>query len=554
MREILDAACDPTIEELWLQMASQVGKSELALNVIGYHAHQDPAPILYVRETQDAAKSFSKERIDPTFRQTPALRGLLTDSQRDKGNTIELKMFPGGYLAFGSANAAATLASRSIRVLILDEIDKYPVKTGRDGDPIAQAMKRTANFYNRKIIGVSTPTIAGLSPIGERFAETDQRRRWVPCPHCGALQVLEWDGIVYKNALGEIDFDDVHYLCKHCGERIEERDKNAMDLAGEWKAEHPERRKRGYQMSCILSPWVRWADLAEKWVKINRDRDKRGLQEFINLDLGRVWATEDSEHVEAGDLDKNRSEYSASMAPNAVQVVTCGVDVQDHWIAAEWVGWGQGRESWGLGYRVLTGDTSQPQIWQELDELLWQTVRRADGQELIARLICIDRGGHRTDTVDKYCKARIRRGVRPIFGVPGFGRPIIGKPKQYGRHRVVAYPVGVDSLKDLLFDRLAIRKPGPGYCHFPSDPKSGYDHPYYLGLTSEKREIKTVAGRRRRRWVQIRERNEPLDVRNYATAALEILAPVLDLDQKGKAKQPSGSRRIRKRGKIQMGP
>jgi phage terminase large subunit GpA-like protein len=521
LREILDAASDPTIERIYIQASSQIGKSEIVLSVIGYYADQEPSPILLVQATEGAMRAFSKERVAPMFAATPRLRGKLSDGARAADNTILLRQFPGGILACGWAGSAASLASRPIRIVLGDELDRWPDTTGRDGDPWAQAVQRTSNFHNRKVIAVSTPTIESFSAIARLYDDSDQRRYHVPCPRCGAYQVLEWSGIVYKNEAGEADLDQVHYRCAHCKGRIEERERPAMLGAGMWKAER-EHRNRGYHISALYSPWVSWRELAAEWIKATTERDKRGLQEFLNLRLGETW-TEESDRITVEALEKNREEYGAEL-PDGVLLLTAGVDVQDNRLEVEVLGWGVGKESWGIAYEIVAGDTSTAAPWERLDTFLARAWSKSDGRALTLWCACVDSGGHRTDEVYAFCRDRHARNVFAIKGYAGAGRPIVDKPT-LNKLRAPLFPVGADTGKDVLFSRLALEKPGPGYCHFPVERGRGYDDEYFKGLVSEKRVTKIRAGRRFTQWTPTRARNEPLDVRVYATAAMELLAP-----------------------------
>jgi phage terminase large subunit GpA-like protein len=551
LREILDAISDPEVERVHIQAASQIGKSEILLSVIGYYAHQEPSPILFVQATEDATGGFSKERIKPMFEASPALRGLLTDAQRDPSNTVMLRLFPGGLLACGWAGSAASLASRPIRIVLGDELDRWPDTTGRDGDPWAQAVQRTSNFFNRKVVAVSTPTVEGFSAIARLYDDSDQRRYHVPCPRCGELQVLEWSGVIYKRD-DEVDLDDVHYRCAHCGGRIEEREKGEMVAAGRWKAER-QHDHRGYQISALYSPWVRWRELVLEWLKATTERNKRGLQEFVNLRLGETW-TEESERITVESLEKNREDYEAEI-PDGVLLLTAGVDVQDNRLEAEVVGWGIGRESWGIGYEVIAGDTSQADTWQRLDAFLSRTWLREDGRGLIPWCSCVDSGGHRTQEVYEFCRARLPRNVFAIKGYAGEGRPIVGKATTSNQLRIPLYPVGSDTGKAAIFSRLALVDPGPGYCHFPRG--RGYDDEFYKGLVSEKRAVKIRAGRRSTEWKQIRARNEPLDVRVYATAAMEILVPdfaaLAVAEEKARGAAPAQATQVKRRRVLSKG-
>ncbi len=521
LREILDAISDPAVERVHVQAASQVGKTEILLSSIGYFAHQDPAPIMLVQPTEEAMRGFSKERVAPMFAASPSLRGLLDENERSSSNTVMLRQFPGGLLACAWAGSATSLASRPIRVVLGDELDRWPDSTGRDGDPWAQAVQRTSNFFNRKVIAVSTPTVEGLSTIARLYEDSDQRRYHVACPRCGVLQVLEWSGVIYKREDGTTDLDDVHYRCAHCAGRIEEREKPAMLESGEWRAENPGHEHRGYHISALCSPWVRWREMVSEWIKANAERDKRSLQAFVNLRLGDTW-TEESERITVEQLEKNREHFDAEI-PDGVLLLTAGVDVQDNRLEAAVIGWGIGKELWGIEYTVIAGDTSTDGPWHRLDTFLGKTWARTDGRALGLYCTCIDSGGHRTQTVYEFARARLARNIFAVKGWAGSGRPIVGKPSTGNQLRIPLYPVGADTGKEAVYSRLALAEPGPGYCHFPIG--CGFDDEFFKGLVSEKRVVKLRAGRRTTEWKQIRARNEPLDCFVYATAAMEILIP-----------------------------
>jgi len=470
------------------------------------------------------------------FATSPALRGRLSEGARDPNNTIMLRQFPGGILACAWAGSAASLASRPIRVVLGDELDRWPDSTGRDGDPWAQATQRASNFHNRKILAVSTPTIESFSAIARLYEDSDQRRYHVPCPRCGIYQVLEWSGVIYKNAAGDVDLDQVHYRCAECKDRIEEREKPEMLAAGEWKSER-EHQHRGYQISALYSPWVHWRELVAEWLKAHADRNKRGLQEFVNLRLGETW-TEQGERITVEALEKNREEYLAEV-PDGVLLLTAGVDVQDNRLEAEVLGWGLGRESWGVEYIVIAGDTSLDATWQRLDMFLQKTWARIDGRRIGVCCTFIDSGGHRTQEVYSFCAARAARNIFASKGYAGTGRPIAGKPTQNSA-RANLFPVGADTGKEAVYSRLALESAGPGYCHFPM--ANGYDDEFYKGLLSERRIVRGG----RHVWEKIRARNEPLDIRVLATAAVEALtvdlAALAAIEEKERAAAAEGTK------------
>lgn len=564
LRGIMDAICDPQIEIIVGMLASQVGKTEVVLNILGYFMDQDPSPILLVQPTLDAMDAFSKERIEPMCSASPALRGKLESgkdgrgSSRKTANTIRSKHFPGGYLAMEGANAPSGLASRAIRVLLCDEVDRYPVSVGRgsgadrneEGDPITVAMQRTTNFRNRKIVLVSTPTTDGMSKIQEWHAKGDQRQFLVPCPHCGVFQVLTWERLIYKGDDGEPDLEHVYYRCAECDERIEERDKPAMLAAGEWVAQNPGGKIASFgDLSAIYSPWVAWRELAERWIEVNEAKGV-GRQEFCNLKLGKPWVPYE-QTIPVAYLERRRERYGDAL-PSGVLLLTAGVDVQDDRLELEVVGWGLGRESWGAQYVVLVGDPSQPLLWQQLDGVLLQAWQTDDGRRLGIVRACVDSAGHHTSEVYDFCRAREARGVYAIIGRGGESRPIFNSPSRAGRQKAALFTLGVDGLKSVLMGRLLLDEEGPGHCHFPREVERGYGSAYFKGLLSEKLVNVRKGGKIvKREWTKVVERNEPLDCRVYATAAMEIFSPNFELIEQqyrpgGQAATPAAAPRGRR--------
>jgi phage terminase large subunit GpA-like protein len=192
-RAILDAVADPGVPVIVVMKAAQVGWTEILNNAVGFHIDQDPAPLLVIQPTLEMAEAWSKDRLAPMLRDTPVLRGRVKDPRsRDADNTLLHKVFPGGHITMIGANSPASLAMRPIRIVLADEVDRYPVSAGTEGDPLKLAAKRQITFWNRKTLLGSTPTLKGLSVIEREWARSDQRRFFVPCPECGHEQVLRW--------------------------------------------------------------------------------------------------------------------------------------------------------------------------------------------------------------------------------------------------------------------------------------------------------------------------------------------------------------------------
>ena len=213
---------------------------------------------MLVMPTERDAEAWSKDRFSPMARDTPCLAGKISDPKsRDGSNKILHKRFPGGHLTIVGANAPSGLASRPIRILLCDEVDRYPFSAGAEGDPVNLAKKRTVTFWNRKIVLVSTPTIRGLSRIETAYAESDQRQYWVPCPSCGAHQVLVWGQVRWDSAGGEHRPETARYHCVACDAAWSDALRWAAIRRGEWRARAPFRGIAGFHLNEIYSSWVR---------------------------------------------------------------------------------------------------------------------------------------------------------------------------------------------------------------------------------------------------------------------------------------------------------
>ncbi len=522
-REIMDAISNPLVERVIVMTAAQVGKTEILLNVIGYFIDQEPSPILVLQPTLDMGQSFSKDRLDPMIRDTPALQGKIKEARsRDSGNTIMHKKFLGGHVTISATNSPVSLASRPIRVLLCDEVDRYPPSAGKEGDPLTLAMKRTQNFWNRRIVWVSTPTLLQTSRIYKGFAVSSQEEWCVPCPTCGEYQPFSWEQIAFK------DLPEPVMKCVKCGAVHNEVEWKAGQERGKWIAKNPDETKiRGFHMNAFASAWATWAGLVKDYEEAFRDGEET-LKGWWNTALGLPYENT-AGVIEAEALESHREEYPAEL-PDGVLVLTCGVDTQDDRLECEVVGWGIGHESWGIEYRVFYGDPGLKEVWQALDDFLSKTWSYSNGDNLGLSCTCIDSAGHFTDEVYKFCKPKARRNIFPIVGRGREGMPSVSKPSRNNRRHVVLFTLGVTTIKGVLFSRLKVEKHGAGYCHFPLDAKNGhrgYDSVYFKGLLSERMVVKRVKGRDTITWEPRSPgiRNEPLDTRVYATGALELFNP-----------------------------
>lgn len=529
----MDAIAEQTIHTVVVMSSAQIGKTVILKAIIGYHVDQDPAPILMLQPTEMMAETFSKDRLAPMIRDTPALNGKIADPRsRDSGNTVLHKRFSGGHLTLAGSNSPASLSSRPIRIVLCDEVDRYPVSAGSEGDPVNLAVKRTATFWNRRIVLTSTPTIKGISRIEMAFSQSDQRRYYVPCPHCSAFHTLKWENVKWS----EHNPDSAYMACEDCGGVIEERHKPAMLSHGEWRAELPCNGIAGFHLNELYSPWRRWAEVAKDFLAAKASPET--LKTWVNTSLGECWE-EESEKSDPDSLFTRRENYDAACLPDGVLYLTAGVDVQDDRLEVEVVGWRQDGqdvppESWGVEYRVLHGDPARMDVWNDLDTVLQAQWKTQSGRRLRVMATGIDSGGHHTAQVYAYCAARKGQHVYACKGTGG-PRPLwTGKKSKSPKYKAELWMIGSDTGKDAWYSRIRIKEPGPGYCHFPL----AYDRTYFAMLTSEQVRTKFVKGRPMREWfLPPNRRNEALDIRVLALAAL--LARPIDWGSLGNGHRPA---------------
>jgi phage terminase large subunit GpA-like protein len=522
----MDALNDTTVHTIAFMKSAQVGASELELNMLGYFIAHDPGPILYLQPTLEMAEAFSKDRIAPMLRDSPQLAGLISDvKSRDAGNTLLHKQFPGGHLTLAGANSPASLASRPIRIVLADEVDRYPVSAGTEGDPLSLAIKRTATFHDFKIVVVSTPTVKGASRIASAYEESDQRKFHVPCPHCTEVQVLVWGNVKWPPDRPA----EAQYACPHCGSLWNEAERAAAVRAGEWRASKPFNGTAGFHVSELYSPWRTLAQIAQDFLAAKSYPER--LKTWVNTSLGETFEVAAAAVIEPHALSLRAEPYELGTVPEGVGIVVAAVDVQGDRLECYTWGYGEGEEAWTLDRQVLWGDPAVELVWQQLLEHLDRPLTAAGGAPVVPRAIAIDSGGLHTQTVYGFVKHNaIRRtayGLQTLLAVKGasaFNAPILGVPTSqevsWKGQRIPGgiklWPVGSSTAKSLLYGRLRIEAHGPGFVHFSEKlPAEFFDQ-----LTAERLITKYVRGFGTLQWeLQRGRRNEALDCAVYAYAA-----------------------------------
>jgi phage terminase large subunit GpA-like protein len=521
----MDCLTDPDVHTIVIMKSAQVGATEVELNMLGYLITHDPCPVLILEPTIEMGEAHSRDRLTPMLRDTPVLATLVASAKaRETGATLRHKSFPGGYLAIAGANSPASLASRPIKVVLADEIDKYPVSAGAEGDPLTLAAKRTTTFHDAKMVLASTPTVKGASRIETAYSESDQRRYFVPCPHCQEMQTLVWGQVKWSPDPPEL----ARYVCSHCDNSWTEAERAQAVRAGEWRATAPFAGTAGFHLNELVSPWRTLGEIATDWVAVQPYPER--LRTFINQSLGESWQTPATAALEPHFLAARAEDYELGTIPPAVALVVSAGDVQgDRHELYTW-GFAEGEECWLLDRRVVYGDPAGESVWHELLEALDQPLTAAGGALTIPRVVAID-AGFATQSVYAFVRAnalrRTAHGLQKVMAVKGAkasDAPILGTPvAQEVNFRgtriakgVALWTVGVSAVKSLLYGRLKIETPGRGYVHFSAQlPDEVYDQ-----ITSERLVTRSKRGFSVMEWeLQSGRRNEALDCFCYAYAA-----------------------------------
>lgn len=565
-RAIMDAFTEPGVHRVVVKSAAQIGKSDIMNNVIGRFAHLDPASIMMIQPTVDMAQDYSKSRIAPMIRDTPVLSSLFYDVKRvgdktaktrDGNNTILSKFFPGGRLVMCGANSPAGLASRPVRILLADEVDRFPESAGNEGDPVDLASKRMTTFWNYVMGLFSTPTIEGDSRIEIEYNAGTQEEWQHQCPNCGEWHLIRYLDMITdaeehrdKSGRRQVIVHGVKWRCPDCGfEFTEQQMRNAKQM---YVARNPKALFNGIRsffINAFTSPWIGWNDIMREWMEAKGNPEREMV--VVNTRFGESYHEQGAFEDETLFL-RRREAYGAEL-PDGVLLLTAAVDTQDNRLEYEVCGWGAGEESWGIRKGIILGQPDWESTWSELDKILEHVYRFKNGTGLKIVRTFIDSGGHYTGHVYRYCEKNF---IKQRFAIKGYSnRPGIPLNYKIGKASGTTIPLvilGVDDGKQQVMNRLAIKSPGAQYMHFPLDEDQeglqnrGYDEIYFKGIMSE-RKVKI------RRYGSIREiwqptkgiRNEPLDLRVYNLGCMLSVNPQWD-ELQTIMKQPAQEAAVRK--------
>lgn len=526
------AITDPRVRQVSVMCCTQLMKTELMLNTVGYYIHQDPSPIMVMQPTVKVGEAFSKDRVDTMLRDTPVLKGAVGDKRsRDSGNTMLHKQFPGGHLTIVGSNAPGDLAMRPIRVLLEDEIDKYPPSAGAEGDPRRIVEKRLATFWNYKIVRACSPTIEGASAIAAAFEQGDQRIFCPECPHCLARSELLFEHVKWDAG----DYRTARYECPECGSPWTEAQRLAAIRATKdlpdygWVALAPFDGHASFRANKLASPWEPISAIVKEFLEVKDN--PQALKTFVNTMLAQTFKNV-GEQPPWQQLYARRESYEIGTVPDGGVLLFAGIDVQPDRIELEVRAFGENLESWSVEYIVIPGDTtdeSSPRSpWTKLGEVMGRSWPHAPtGLAMSLQGVCVD-SGYNTQVVYRWCNKHAAHIV-PVKGDGGYKAMTVGAPRKIAVKRngkkvpgtVQLRILAVDKLKEELYGwvkQVATEDGKPtGLMHWPEYPQE-----YFEQLTGEQRVEKRIGNRVSYVWEKTRPRQEALDCAVYARAASMI--------------------------------
>jgi phage terminase large subunit GpA-like protein len=512
LRGVMDAFTDSDCEEIIFVKPTQVGGTESLNNILAYIIAQDQSPTLIVYPTLELAESVSKNRIQPMIQ--------LCDETKRRYNSQESKMlelqFDGMYVGMSGANSPASLASKPMRYLLMDEIDKYPSSSGKEADPRSLAKERTKTFaHNKKIFQTSTPTRKN-GPIWKEWENADDKRKYyVPCPHCGHMQTFRFKQIKWDESakLPEEVENAAYYECENCRGIINDSHKTKMLREGEWKSEGKTGSKKiAFHLNAIYSPWVRFGEAAKEFISSKPYPEK--LMNFVNSWLAEPW--EQTEVKMNSDIVLQRqSEYEDGIVPDETLLITAGVDVQKDYFYYTIRAWGVAMTSWNITHGMAN-------TWDEIENIMNLPFKNQNGNVHQVNLCAVDSGA-RTDEVYDFC------AINQEWAVPvkGSSNPMTSRFRistidkiNSKAHGLRLYLCDGGQYKDMIAGRLR-RTNGQGSWMVHKD----CDHEYAEQVCSEEKVILNKGGKDIEVWQTkgSHTANHYLDCEVYAALAADLL-------------------------------
>lgn len=508
--------------------SAQIAKTQVGLNLLGQILSETPTQVLVALPSINSLRMYNRDKLDRMIQATPALKAAVADvtERSGQGSTTAVKRGArGAQVELVTASSSRDLQSRTVRVLINEEISEYDTDVGGRGDPVDQLLARTLAFrkIGEKVVDISTPAVKGSCRITALFEKGSGGTFKLPCPHCGDRHGLDFANLRWDAGKPET----AHYVCAGCGCVIVEAEKPAMLAAGRWEHDRPDLLgvHASYRINVLYSPFVPWAEIAKAYEDAAADPSK--LKPFTQQWLGEAWD-------EAYDLPKaevlllRRDSYKPGRIPAGVLFLTGGTDVQaDRLVWAVW-GFDQAFGQWLIEHGTLQGDPTRPEVWQQHDELLARRWTDAWGKEIAPECWGVD-AGYLSSHVYAYARRHAGRRdplLRALDGRAGWRLLALGTPvsrdvdwmgKKLGT--VQLWPVGTWDLKSELSAALRLTEQGPGPEGWPAGAlrfNELADRAWLDELLAERYVENPRTGARS--WQKVAPRNEAWDLAVYCRA------------------------------------
>ncbi len=510
---VMDEFNNYETEQIVFVKPTQVGGTEALQNMVGYIVAQDPAPTMIVYPTDVLAKSVSENRLQPMLKATPEIA-----KKFDENSPLLELHFDGMYLSLVGSNSPSGLASKPIRFLMMDEVDKYPGASNKEADPIKLAMERTKTFHNKKIYITSTPTLKSGHIWKAKESADIEKHYFVPCPHCGEFIEFKFQNIKFPDDenMSYADRAEVAtYVCQECGCIITDNDKHNMLPRGEWRiVRHNTKyvRNVAFWINTLYSPFVRWADIAKEFLTTKDDPE--AFQNFVNSWLAEPW--EDTKLKTSAELVQERqTDVPEFVVPSWAKMITGGVDVQEASLYWTVRAWGDFLTSQNIAH-------GQALSFEEVDRIMNLEYMTEDGEPLLVNLCLID-SGDQTDTVYDFCVYHSDYAL-PVKGASHaqLSHYKLSKINREGSsaNGMTLVLVDGDKYKDMIAGRM--RKPnGRGSWMV----YNGCDYEYAMQVTNEHKVNVKSGGTVRQVWrpKYTHADNHFLDCEVYAMAAADIM-------------------------------
>lgn len=512
----MDELNDWRTEKVIFVKPTQVGGTEALQNIILYVISQDPAPAMLVYPTDALAASVSKNRLVPAIKLSPKTARLFDE----RASSVDELQFDGMYLVLAGSNSPSSLASRPVRYLLLDEIDKYPTASGKEADPIRLATERTKTFSNRKIFETSTPTTREGHIWRDLEAADVEKHYFVPCPHCGELIELKWQQVKFPSGEGlsiQERADRAYYVCQGCGERITEAQKNRIVRYGEWRAvrEDPSGKHGSvaFWMSTLYSPFVTISETVAEFLK-SKDQPEL-LQNFCNSWLAEPW--EDTKLKTTADMVLERqTDLPELVVPPWTKRLVGGVDVQEtslYWTV----------RAFGNYFTSQNIAHGQALSWSGIEQAMNREYQKEDGTKMVVSLALID-SGDQTDSVYDFCGQHADWAL-PVKGssksmMSYYKITTVDRQGSMYRGRQLCIVDG-GKYKDMIAARMRRRNGSGSWMVY-----RGCDREYAEQVTAEQKVARrSKTGTVEERWELRRSHadNHYLDCEVYAMAAADLL-------------------------------